>query len=523
MKKRKRFVENALLLSGVNIAMRGVAVSFNAYINRKTGAEAMGLFTLVMSVYGFAVTVALSCVNLAAVRLTSERCAALEDAGADRKSWKAAMRSVVKAVCGYSLLFGLSTGILLFLTAEPAAEYLLGDLRTVRSLRVLAVSLPAISLSSALSGYFTGLRKITKNAAAAVSEQMIKIVVTSTALALILPGNVESACLAVVGGSAIAEAWSLVLNGILYLTDSHRPSGLSCGKTSTRITTTFRDAAAISLPSAVGAYARQGLTTLEHLAIPNGLRKNGLTQEKALSVYGLLQGIAFPLVMFPYAVIGSFTSLLIPEMAERKERGSREGISDLTRQVYRASALFSVGACGIFVNFAGELGTMVYDSTEAAVYTLLLGLLVPFMYLDTAVDSLLKGMGEQVYTMKVNIADAASGLVLVCLLTPKLGIYGYLLTIWLCELGNLRASIRRLGQLTGEGISSALRYHAAPLILCGILTAVRWMFMRCMPPMAALLIFAAMYVLCVYIFCIGKDSAKTSSVRKPKTHAADFL
>ncbi len=520
MQKRKKFIENALLLSAVNIAMRGIAVSFNAYINRKTGAEAMGLFTLVMSVYGFAVTLALSCVNLAAVRLTSERCAKLEDAGADRASWRWTMRSVVRAVCGYSLLFGLSTGLLLFLTAEPAAEYLLGDLRTVRSLRVLAVSLPAISLSSALSGYFTGLRKVTKNAVTAVSEQMIKIVVTSTALALILPDNVESACLAVVGGSAIAEAWSLVLNGILYLTDSHRPSGLSDGKTSTRMPTTFRDAAAISLPSAVGAYARQGLTTLEHLAIPNGLRKSGLTQEGALSVYGLLQGIAFPLVMFPYAVIGSFTSLLIPEMAERKERGSREGIADLTRQVYRASALFSVGACGIFVNFAGELGTMVYDSTEAAVYTLLLGLLVPFMYLDTAVDSLLKGMGEQVYTMKVNIADAASGLVLVCLLTPKLGIYGYLLTVWLCELGNLRASIRRLGQLTGEGISSAFRYHVVPLILCGILTAVRWMFMRGMPPIAALLIFAAMYGLCVYIFCMGEPRRKRG--RHEKTPAADF-
>lgn len=513
MQKRKKFLGNALLLSAVNIALRGVAVSFNAYINRKTGTEAMGLFTLVMSIYGFAVTVALSCVNLAAVRLTSERCAALEDAGADRKSWRFAMRSVGKAVCGYSLLFGVSTGVLLFLTAEPAAEYLLGDLRTVRSLRVLAVSLPAISLSSALSGYFTGLRKVTKNAVSAVSEQMIKIVVTSTALALILPGNVESACLAVVGGSAIAEAWSLVLNGILYLTDSHHPDGVSCGGQNVRLPTAFRDAAAISLPSAVGAYARQGLTTLEHLAIPNGLRKSGLSQQGALSVYGLLQGIAFPLVMFPYAVIGSFTSLLIPEMAERKERGSHAGIADLTRQVYRASALFSVGACGIFVNFAWELGTMVYDSTEAALYTLLLGLLVPFMYLDTAVDSLLKGMGEQVYTMKVNIADAASGLILVCLLTPKLGIYGYLLTVWLCELGNLRASIGRLGKLTGEGISCALRYHAVPLLLCGILTAVRWIFLRCMPPMAALLIFAVLYILCAYIFCMGKPSVKTKKVR----------
>ena len=164
MKKRNLFLGNAILMSAVSIVMRGIAVSFNAYVSRKTGAEAMGLFTLVMSIYGFAVTLALSCVNLAAVRLTSERCAVLEDCGADRASWRYAMRKVVRAVCRYSLIFGGAAGMLLFLTAEPAAKYLLGDLRTVRSLRVLSVSLPAISLSSALSGYFTGLRKVSKNA-----------------------------------------------------------------------------------------------------------------------------------------------------------------------------------------------------------------------------------------------------------------------------------------------------------------------------------------------------------------------
>lgn len=497
MNKRRLFLSNALLLSLVNILLRGIAVSFNAYVNRKIGAEAMGLFTLVMSIYGFAVTFALSCVNLAAVRLTSERCAALEIADASPAAWKSAMRRTVRAVCAYSLLFGVTTGITLYLTAPAAGKYLLGDIRTVRSLRTLAVSLPAISLSSALSGYFTGLRKVSKNAVTAVTEQVVKIIVTSTALVLCDPSDIEAACMAVVGGSAVAEAWSLVLNFGMYLFDSgyskgtpKKPSGE--GK-NVCIRTKFRDVASISLPSAVGAYARQGLTTLEHLAIPNGLQKSGLTKSSALASYGLLQGIAFPLVMFPYAVIGSFTSLLIPETAERKERGDTPAIANLTRQVYRASALFSIGACGIFVNFAAELGELVYHSTEAAVYTFLLGLLVPFMYLDTAVDSLLKGMGEQVYTMKVNIGDAAAGLILVCILTPKLGMYGYVLTVWLCEVGNLWASIHKLGKVTGEGIGSAVRYYVVPGAVCVGLSVLRWGMMRMMPPVCAMVVFAAMY------------------------------
>ena len=511
-KKWRLFFSNAIMLSVVNIIMRGIAVSFNSYVNRKLGAESMGLFTLVMSVYGFAVTVALSCVNLAAVRHTSERCAALE--GADKQSWKYAMRKVVKSVCAYSLLFGVPSAIVLYFSSGIIAKSLLNDVRTIKSLKVLAFSLPAISLSSALSGYFTGLRKVAKNAVVAVSEQFIKILVTSTALVFILPGNVENACLAVVGGSAIAEAWSLVVNVVMYIFDSRKPVGAAYGIRRVRLDTSFRSTADISLPSAVGTYARQGLTTLEHLAIPRGMMRGGISRDIALASYGLLQGIAFPLVMFPYAIITSFTSLLLPEIAEQHERKNASGIKTLTLQVYKYSAVFSIGACGIFVNFANELGTMVFRSTEAARYTLLLGLLVPFMYLDTAVDSILKGLGEQVYTMKVNIVDAASGLIFVVILTPIIGIYGYILSIWLCELGNLCASIRKLSDITGIGIVDATKQYIRPVTSCIVMSLMISIFKSSINPIALIAIFAIGYIL-LSICDINKVIAGRKSRIKP--------
>lgn len=494
--KWRLFISNAILLSIVNIVMRGIGVSFNAYLTNKIGAESMGLFTLVMSVYGFAVTVALSCVNLGAVRLTSERCALLN--GADKRSWRKSMGAVIKSIGVYSLIFGVSSGLVLYFSSGFISERLLGDIRTVKSLKILAFSLPAISLSSAFSGFFTGLRKVTKNAIVAISEQFIKIIVTSTALVFILPGNVESACLAVVGGSAIAEAWSLIINIVMFAFDSRKPTDSKYGTTSKLIKTRLKDTSDISLPSAIGTYARQGLTTLEHLAIPKGMKRGGMTQEAALASYGLMQGIAFPLVMFPYAVIGSFTALLIPEIAESNELKNYAGIQHITEKVYKYSAAFSLCACGIFANFSKELGTMIFGSTEGAMYTLLLGLLVPFMYLDTAVDSLLKGVGEQVYTMKVNIIDSASGLILVILTTPLLGIYGYILTIWICEIGNLAASIYKLGKVTSVGVKTAIKHYLAPLIACVIMSILNIVIIK-IHPILRILVFIIGYFLILYL------------------------
>ncbi len=497
MNRRNRFLSNAMLLSVISILMRAVSVSFNAYINRKIGAESMGLFTLVMSVYSFAMTVALSCVNLGAVRLTSERCAMLEQG--DKASWRYAMKKVIHAVCTYSLFFGVLSGIALYVSSGWLAKYVLNDMRTLSSLKVMALSLPAISLSSALSGYFTGLRKVSKNAVVTVLEQFMKIIVISTALVSVVPENVENACLAVVGGGVISEAWSLVVNLVLYVTDSRKPTDVKFGTKVLRLSTKFKEVSYISLPTAVGTYARQGLTTLEHLAIPIGLRKSGLSPVKSLSAYGLLQGIAFPLVMFPYAVIGSFTALLVPEMAEKHALDDREGICSITREVLRYSAIFSIGACGIFANYASELGRLIYRSEEAAAYTLMLGLLVPFMYLDTAVDSLLKGLGEQVYIMKINILDSGVGLLLVVLTTPILGIYGYILTIWVCELGNLYASIRKLGKKTDVGLKTAVVQYGKPIGVCLCLSLVKWTLMRNMEPIYSILVFAALYVCCMVI------------------------
>lgn len=508
--KPNRFVFNALLLSAVSILLRAISVSFNSYINNKIGSEGMGLFTLVMSVYGFGVTVALSCVNFGAVRLTSEKCALLAGSGADRASWKHGTKQIIHAVTLYSLIFGVLSALLLFASSGVIGNFCLKDGRTVRVLRLTALSLPAISLSSGICGYFTGLRKITKNAVSAISEQAVKIIIISTALAITDVGNVEKSCMAIIGGSVLSEVWSLIFNIILYLTDSGKPSGEKYGDMKIELKTSLRDVFTISFPSAVGTYARQGLTTLEHMSIPAGLRKSGLSHAKSLSSYGLLQGIAFPLVMFPYAIISSFTSLLIPEIAGKKEISDAKGINGLVIKVFRYISIFSVFASAIFFNYSNELGMIVYSSKEASVYTLILGLLVPFMYLDTAVDSILKGLGEQVYTMKVNMIDASCGLIIVLIATPAIGIYGYLLSIWICEVGNLYLSIRKLGLITGYGIKSAVLYYIRPYIVFIIMSAIKHTLLGSVNPVISIIIFTAGYMLLVDAFGIKKDLCKTS-------------
>ena len=78
----------------------------------------------------------------------------------------------------------------------------------------------------------------------------------------------------------------------------------------------------ISVPVAASAYVTSGLRTLQQLLIPAGLRRSGATAQAALGVYGTIQGMVIPLVMFPAAFIYAVTDLIVPELAECQAVGN---------------------------------------------------------------------------------------------------------------------------------------------------------------------------------------------------------
>lgn len=428
----KRFLINGIILTVTSLFMRIIGVAFNSFVSRKIGANGMGLFTLIISVYGFAVTVASSGVNLASTRLCAEA-----DNIAHRRA--ALRRCILYAgVCGCAAALGLGFG------ADFIAENLLGDTRCTVSLKLLAISMPFISTSNVLYGYFSAVRKVSRNAATQIFEQLFKIFVSVWALLYIVPDGIEYACIALVGGGAIAEIASFLMAMILYLIDKRGTDSDGIKLTRSEGSAITRTLFGIAVPVAAAAYIRSALTTLEHILIPRGLRQNPATSATALATYGILCGMVFPVIMLPTSVLYSFTGLLIPEFAEAKARGESMRIGQMTSKSIGFTLIFSIGCAGIMSAYSRELGMLIYQSRDAGEFIRIMAPLIPIMYLDHAVDSILKGLGEQLYCMKVNILDAAISALLVYLLCSRVGIYGFVVTIYISELVNVSLSITRL-------------------------------------------------------------------------------
>ncbi len=491
-KHAKQIFWNAMLLTAAALLMRTVGVSFQVYVTGRVGAEAMGLYSLLSGVYGFALTLATSGIQLGVTRV-------VVDAVGDGRAGE--VRGILRRALSYSLFFGVGAACLLGIGAPFVGAHWLKDARTVRSLRLLALTLPLISLSSAWGGYFTAVRRSYKNAAVQVLEQAIKIGVTMYLFLFLTSGDVEGSCCMLVLGGVTAEALSFAVNLILYLSDRRRhfPSDRSGSSRD------GRKLLQITLPIAVTAYIRSGLITLEHILIPEGLRRSGSSHAAALVAYGSIQSMALPVVLYPAALISSFSGLLVPELAEARVRGEKTHIRYMIGRVWSLSLLFSLGVSGVLITFSGELGALLYPGTEAGRYIRILSALIPIMYVDTATDAMLKGLGEQVYSMYINVADALISVVLVYLLVPRMGIDGYLVTIFFSEFFNTVCSVTRLLSVAGPRVRP-IKWVYKPLFCILTATAAARHLLPLLPPIsssrAATLVLSILFTVMLYLLLI---------------------
>ena len=442
----RRLLYNTALLTVSSLLMNAVGMSFRAWLSGRIGTAGLGLYQLVLSVMNLTATFAISGIRFAATRLVAEELGRAHAQG---------LRAAMGRCLGYAGLFGFAAGFALYALAEPLGFLWIRDARTVMSLRLASVSMPCIALSAALSGYFTASSRLWKPTLVHLIGQLAGIALTVFFLRQVGAGDLEKSCAAVTMSGAAADLLGLGLMALLYVTDRrthYRQQQSQDGYTGRMLR--------IAVPLALSAYARSALTTLRQLLVPRGLMASGWSADGALSGYGVIQGMVLPILFFPACIIGALSELIVPELTAAQVRGDREAIVRTTGELLRAALLFS-GAVGLFLFLcARALGLALYRSFEAGRYLRILAPLVPVMYTDMAVDGCLKGLGQQVWSMGINIAEGLLGLLLVWRLLPLWGLPGYLTVLYATELFNFALSLRRLRQIMPDRSLRPAAVHA---------------------------------------------------------------
>lgn len=439
MVRDRNLAVNTTLLTASGLAMRFVGMIWQIWLVSRIGDAGIGLFQLVVSVSSLAATVAVSGIRYTTTRLVSE------ELGLDHRPGAA---QALASCMLYGLFFGLAAGFILMFLAEPLGFLWLGDARTVRPLMLIALEMPLTGIDAVMHGYFTAVGRVWKSVTVSVIQQLITIGATALLLVHCPAANLEYSCLAITAGQLIGGGAEILIMAVIYHTDRLK-HGVRRSASSVSLSRMTNRMLSIALPLAATAYARSGLSTLQHLLVPIGLRSSGLNTEKALAGYGAVQGMALPAVLFPSCVMLAVAELIVPKLTAQQVQGKTDSITSTTGNILFRGLMFSALTGALFMALGDDLGIVLYDSAQAGRYIRIFAWIVPVMYLDMLTDGCLKGLGEMMFCMYVNIADAALSALLVWQTLPRWGLPAYLFMICFTETFNFVFSLIRLKKKAG--------------------------------------------------------------------------
>ncbi len=496
MRNSKLLILNTTVLTLSGFLMRTIAVSFNVYLTNRIGSAGIGLFQLIMSVYALAVTFASAGIRLGATRLVTDSLCKKE----------ASAEKVIKLCIKYSLFTGCVIAGALFILSGFISQKWIMDERAEYSLKILALSLPPVAVSAALNGYFTARKTLVKYSVVQLIEQLCRIGATVFGLAAAAGNGLSALCGAIAAGTTISEVVSCVLSCTLYIFDKKENNSFTERGLLKRLMH-------ISVPDAVGSGMRSVLLTVEHLLIPIGFRKSGQKTEEALSTYGTVHGMALPVILYPAAVLTALSGLLVPELSGFLALGQKEKINRVSNECLKLTAMFALGTGVFMFFFADKTALAVYGDTESAFYIKLLSVLLPIMYLDTVTDGLLKGLDQQLASMRYNIIDSGLCVALVYFLLPRFAVKGYIFILFLSEIINFALSFNRLtktAELRLNLFSDLVKPLLAALGAGSVLNLIMYFVFPDISSKLAIamltVFFIALYFPCLYILgCVDKN------------------
>jgi len=436
---RKKMFFSKVLQMALTMAVFNISnLCFGIFVSNRLGATQTGLFHLVMNVQSIGISLSVSGMSLTATRLLSDMA---------RERALICSDHILGKCLKICLVTSVSAAIVMMCASGFIASSLIGRPEAAPMLRTLSPALVCVAVSSVLGGYFTAFGKVGAIGTGRLmgeAASWIYIALTACTPAKSLK------CIDVVVANVAAALVQCFCDVWLW-----RKNARTHGAQKSSVTT--RHVIALCAPLAIGSYLRTGLSSAENLLIPSRLGASGVID--SLAQYGIIKGMSLPVLFFPSVAVGAFVSLIVPEIARRRARCHPNSIRYISMLSAQYILHFGFLVSAIFFVWSDDICTCIYSRAEAGVYLRQLAFLPLFMFFDSACDAILKGLDEQVFGLKVNIADAAMRVILILVCVPIWGIRGYICILYASEILNLALSYWRLKKIT------ALRFPLAKAVI----------------------------------------------------------
>lgn len=434
-----------VILTVTGLISRLIGFLYRIFLSRIFGASGMGIYQLTSPI------LALSFAITAAGMQT-----AISKYVAGETTTKNYRSSADHLVTGFVIAMSVSLACtwFIYVYADFLAVHFLLEARTAPLLRILSFSIPMATVHSCINGYFYGIRKAAVPALSQLAEQIVRVGSVFIIYAVCKQQGYTPTISFAVIGLVIGESAAMLVSIIaiksrfnhLQLRDHTNWPNCRAPGNLTHYYTITRRLLHLAIPLSANRVIINFLASIEAVCIPNRLMAYGLSHTAALSIYGILTGMALPMILFPSAITNSICVLLLPVVSEADAGGSLRTIKKAVSKSIRYGLLLGMLCTAGFLLLGRPMGNYLFREAQAGTFIMALSFLCPLMYIASTLNSILNGLGKTTLTFCYSLVSLLLRLGFVFFLIPVFGIQGYLwglLASQLLQTGLCLFSVRR--------------------------------------------------------------------------------
>ncbi len=389
------FFKSAFLLLIGGTLTKLVGFILKIIITRKIGTEGIAIYSLLSPTISLLTVIATFSYPTALSKIISER--------------QTNSKSLFYSTIILSFIINIIVILVTILFAPILSNNLLNESRLYYPIICISLTMPFISISSIIKGYFWGKQNMFPYMLSNFIEQLTRLSLILFFLTKIFyKGLVFSICFLFIV-NMIGEVVSQII--MILSKDIKSILNICIPCTSSKI---------------IGSISY----FFEPIVLTNVLIFMGYSNEYVIYEYGIINAYALSLLLMPQFFTQNMSTALIPELSKHYSYGNKKMCKKRIKEILLVSCFIGLISTIIISVFPKFFLSTLYHTTEGYDYIKILSPFVILFYVEYPLMSSLQALGKSKEAMKCTITSSIIRLFSIAILSLlKIGIYSYILSI----------------------------------------------------------------------------------------------
>lgn len=400
------FLKSTLILLFGGFAGKLIGFILKIIVTRNLGAEAMGLFSMLSPTTSLLSTIAVFSYPTSLSKLISE------------KSYRT--KDLFTSVIPISIIINLIIIIFIISTSKLMSTVLFKEVRLYLPIICISLTMPFITISSIIKGYFWGKQNMFPYMLSNFIEQISRITIIILLLNKI--ENIIYKICFIILVNIFGEIISQLV--MICFVPKIKDKQLKINKSA--IIDTMKICISTTASKLIGTFAH----FLEPILLTNLLLISGYTKDYIIYEYGVINAYSLSLLLMPQFFTQNMSTSLIPELSKQYSYRNYDMCKKRIKQVILLSAFIGASSTIIITLFPKFFLNLLYKTSEGIDYIRLLSPFIILFYIQYPLANALQALGKNKTTFKISIISSITKLLILSIFSIlKLGMYSLVLSI----------------------------------------------------------------------------------------------